>query len=354
MRLLWFNLATNEDDPILGFATSWIRSVARRVRSVRVITMQSGRFSLPGNVLVYSVGKEQGYSEPRRAFRFYGSLASILRHERIDACFSHMMPIFTVLAAPLLRFRKIPIITWYAHREVPSVLKIAYFLSDRIVSISRSSYRYLDHKFTALGHGLDTERFRPNGAPPAIPPLILSVGRISPIKDLITLLEAVSWLRQSGRDVRCALVGEPPERDLSYARKVRERARELGLESVVEFAGAMPNPEAVPWYGRCLLHVNLCPSGALDKAPLEAMACGKPSLIANEGFRDVLRDWAPRLLFRHGDPRDLADKIAWLLDLDEETRQRIGQELRQRVLEAHSLERLADRLVEIFDEVRCR
>ena len=97
MRLLLFNLATDADDPILGFATRWIGALAERVEFIHVITMRVGRLDVPANVRVYSVGKEKGYSEPRRVIEFYRLLFRILREDRIDACFSHMIPIFTVL-----------------------------------------------------------------------------------------------------------------------------------------------------------------------------------------------------------------------------------------------------------------
>jgi hypothetical protein len=77
-----------------------------------------GRVEVPENVRVYSVGKEKGYSEPRRAVEFYRHLFRVLREDRIDACFSHMIPIFTVLAAPVLKVKKIPIVTWYAASQL--------------------------------------------------------------------------------------------------------------------------------------------------------------------------------------------------------------------------------------------
>ena len=97
MRILLFNLATDLDDPILGFTTHWIWALAQRVERIYVITMRTGRVEMPANVQVYSVGKELGYSEPRRLVEFYRHLWRILRHDRIDLCFSHMMPLFTVL-----------------------------------------------------------------------------------------------------------------------------------------------------------------------------------------------------------------------------------------------------------------
>ena len=69
MRILLFNLATDADDPLLGFTTRWIGALAERVEFIHVITMRVGRLEMPANVRVYSVGKEKGYSEPRRAHR---------------------------------------------------------------------------------------------------------------------------------------------------------------------------------------------------------------------------------------------------------------------------------------------
>ncbi|MEM4205021.1 MAG: hypothetical protein QXS54_13215, partial [Candidatus Methanomethylicaceae archaeon] len=111
MRLLIFNMAMDLDDPLLEFVTYWVRSLAKRVEFIHVIAMRAGRIEVPENVRVYSVGKEKGYSEPRRAVEFYRLLFRILREDQIDACFSHMIPIFTVLAAPVLKAKGIPIVT---------------------------------------------------------------------------------------------------------------------------------------------------------------------------------------------------------------------------------------------------
>lgn len=352
MRLLLFNLATDADDPVLGFTGGWIRTLAMRLERIYVITMRVGRVEVPENVLVYSVGKEKGYSEPRRAVEFYRHLCHILREDDIDVCFSHMIPIFTVLAAPVLRARNIPIITWYAHRQVTTILKLAHHLSHLMVSINRSSYPYRHDKLLTLGQGIDTNLFSPDGTEALDPPLLLSVGRISPIKDLLTLIEAVHLLRRRGYDIRCGLVGDAPERDRAYAQRVYTRLKQFGLERTVECVGPVSNTKVVHWYRRCFAHINLCPTGALDKAALEAMACGRLSLVANEGFRDTLGQWADWLLFRHGNPTDLAQKVERLLQMSHSERQAMAAGLRQSVVEQHGLARLADRLVEIFEVAR--
>ncbi|MBL8145083.1 MAG: hypothetical protein JNL34_01745, partial [Anaerolineae bacterium] len=65
-RLLVFNLATDADDPVLGFTTVWVNRLAAHYEAVDVITMRVGRLDVAGNVHVWSVGKERGWSEPRR------------------------------------------------------------------------------------------------------------------------------------------------------------------------------------------------------------------------------------------------------------------------------------------------
>lgn len=356
MRILLFNLATDLDDPILGFASGWIRALAARMEFIHVITMRAGRVVVPSNVQVHSVGKERGYSEPRRVFEFYRHLYQVLRDKdkRIDACFSHMMPIFSILAAPVLKVRRIPLVTWYAHRQVTAILKLAHHLSDRMVSINGESYPYRSDKLVSLGHGIDTEQYAWNGTDAKGPPLLLSVGRISPIKDPITLVEAVGLLRERGCEIRCVLVGDAPERDHHYAELVRKKVESLRLENSVQFAGAVSNSETVRWYRRCFAHVNCSPPDhSLDKSPLEAMACGKPSFSSTLAFKETMGEWADLLIFRHRHPEDLARRIEQLLRLNGLERRRIGDDLSRSVVKRHDLQRLSDRLIEMLEQL-CR
>jgi glycosyltransferase involved in cell wall biosynthesis len=352
MHLLLFNLATDLDDPVLGFTTRWIWALAKHVESISVITMRAGRVVVPENVRVYSIGKEQGHSEPRRAVAFYRYLFQVLRTVPIAVCFSHMSPIFTILAAPILKVKKIPIVTWYAHRQVTTALKLAHRLSTQMVTSAEASYRYKHDKLVVVGQGIDTDLFSPGGAEIAHRPFLLSVGRISPIKDPKTLIEAVYILQQQGHRVDCTLVGEASAHDHIYARMLRQRIQELGLEDTIHLVGAVTNDEVVQWYRGCFAHINSSPPDhSLDKAALEAMACGKPSLSSTVGFKETFGRWADWLLFRHQDPEDLSIKIDQILTLDDTHRKKMGTELRQRVMEKHSLEGLGNRVVRLFDKL---
>ena len=353
MRLLMFNLAMDLDDPPREFIVCWVKALAKYMEQIHVITMRAGRVEVPDNVRVYSVGKEKNYSEPRRALEFYRHLFRILREGRIDACFAHMMPLFTVLGAAVLRLRGIPVVTWYAHPSLTWVLKLAHHLSNRMISSIATAYPYRHDKLIVTGQGIDTNLFSPNcKASTEEPPLILCVGRLSPTKDHSTLLRAAQLLRQRwGKPFRVLVVGGPASpRDESYVRSLYAQVKELELEESIAFQPPVPMAELPSWYRGCAVHVNLTPAGFGDKVALEAMACGRPCLLANEGFKEALGKYTQNLLFRHGDSEDLAHKLEGILAMSPGGRNEIGHCLREYVVQWHSLDRLAKYLVDLFTE----
>ena len=352
MRLLIFNLATDIDDPILGFTSHWIGALAQRVEFIHVITMRAGRLDLADNVRVHSVGKEKGYSRARRVAEFYRILWRVLREERIDDCFSHMIPLFTMMGAPLLKARRIPLVTWYAHPTVTWILKTAHKLSDQVVASIASAYPYKHDKLTPIGHGIAVDIFSPGGATAqAEPPLILCVGRLSPVKDHPTLVNAVNLLRQTwSAPFRVAIVGCPATAsDEIYFESLRRQVKELSLDDIVSFESAVPMRTLPFWYRRCTAHVNMSPLGFGDKVAWEAMACAKPCVVANEGFRETLGRYQSRLLYRHGDAKCLAERLRWVLGLSQQERDEIGAYLREQVVHLHCIDSLARRLVNILE-----
>lgn len=342
MNLLLFNLVTDADHPILGFTTHWIRELASRVNSIDVITMRSGRIDVPDNVRVYSAGLERGYSKPRRVLKFYRLLWQVLRTKHIDGCFAHMMPDFVILAGPILRARRIPTITWYAHPSLHWRVKLAHFMSHQMVSSLPNAYPYKKDKLAVIGQGIDTDLFSPNGIE-AENDLILCAGRISAVKNHATLLRATAQMKRPGRLV---IVGKAAgAADEATAAELRRLVDDLKLHDRVTFAPPVAPAQLPDWYRRCAVHVNLTPAGFGDKVAWEAMACGRPCLVANEDFRETLGAHVGDLLFGVNDDADLATKLDRMMEMSPHQRDAIGSYLRAQVEQLHSLGQLADRVL---------
>jgi glycosyltransferase involved in cell wall biosynthesis len=181
--------------------------------------------------------------------------------------------------------------------------------------------------------------------------MILCAGRLSPVKDHPTLLKAV-WLLQQhySESFRVVVIGGPAtSRDETYVRSLHEQTTNLGLESTVCFERAV-SMESLPWwYRRCTVTVNMTPTGSGDKVVWEAMACGRPCVVANEGFRETLGNYADSLLYAWGKAEQLAERLKWVLSLSREERIVMGMYLRGRVESMHGLDRLAQNLVNILE-----
>lgn len=346
MNLLLFNLATDADDPILGFTTDWLNRLAAHYDHVDVITMRAGRLDVVGNVRVYSVGKEKGYSEARRALEFYRILGRLLRQRRYDACFAHMMPLFAFMGAPLLKLRRIPITLWYTHRSPHPTVRLGMMVSRRVVTAAPDSFPFPTPKLRVVGHGIDTAFFSPADDGGISPDTVVHVARLMPIKHQMTLIRALAAVPNA----RAVFVGNvPPEQDSGYQHDLEQLARDLNVSDRVDFAGSQPREGVREWYRRAAVAVNLSPVGLFDKAALESMAVGTPTIISSPAF-DVLlgEDVSLLRISAPDDHQALAERLKTLLSLDEAQRAAIGERLRTRVTAEHSLDVLIPRLVSIL------
>jgi len=357
VKLLVFNLAMDLDHSMLGFAARWVSELASQVERIEVITMTRGRVDVPPNVVIHSVGKERGWSEPHRALEFYRILHLLLQSRSVDVCFSHMMPLFTAMGGPLLRCYRVPVVTWYAHPSLTWVLRAAHYFSDRMVTSLPQTYPYRRTKLMVIGQGIDTRLFRPIEGLPAHPPIVLCVSRLSPVKDQLTLLRAAALVlrRRPSLPFDVVLLGEAaPPHGPAYAAELRAAVTHLGLEKRVRFEPPVDAVALPQWYGRAAVHVNLTPAGFGDKVAWEAMSCGWPCLVANTDLTETLGRHAEELFFPPGDVEALANRLEAVLAAGEGYREAIGGYLRTQVERLHSLDHLVEELMCLFGALGVR
>ncbi len=92
-------------------------------------------------------------------------------------------------------------------------------------------------------------------------------------------------------------------------------------------------------------------AGALDKVVFESAACAVPVLACNPNLEELLGGLPVELLFRPGDPDDLARVLLALGASDGRAREETGRELRRRVEAGHSVETWADGVVRAIRDV---
>jgi len=346
MRLLVVTQAVDADSSTLGFFVEWLREFARRCEEVVVIGLAVGRHDLPSNVRVLSMGKEKGAGKLTRLFAYWKHLRAA--SAKVDGVFIHMCPEYLIAGWPFLAAARKPIMLWYAHRQSNWRVRMGERMADVVGTISEGSFPFASPKVRVMGHGIPTERFAPETAAP-VPGRLVAVGRISAIKRLELLVDAVGVLRRGGRDVRLELWGEPiMADDRSYKEDLVRRIEAQGLSSAVVFRGSAAYgkmPEAV---ASASVALNAAPTGALDKAVLEAMACGRPVVATNRNFAGVLGADADRCL-ASDDPTDIAAKIEAHLDRPDAA---LGARLRDIVERGHSLKRLAGRILSSYERSR--
>ena len=359
INLLVFNLAMDADDSALANQTlahsvEWVNALARRCDHVSVITMFAGKATVESNVTVHSLGKEHDFSEPRRLARFYRLVGRVLRERPIDACFAHMAELFAVLFQPVARAKRIPVLLWYAHSSVTPTLRLAHAVVERCVTSTPIGFRLKSDKLFILGQGIDVGRFAPPVEPgPAYETSAVSVGRITPVKRIDEMLEALTVLRDAhGIDLRLHLVGGPSTiEDREHAAMLRQTSENLGLDGLVSFEGPLAFNEVPSAYHRGGLFLNLSETGSIDKAILESMASGCVPISRNTSFEAIARDEGLEWLVPGAGPEALADCIVATLDRLRSSRAETVAQLRGIVVDHHSLDRLADALMEHLEEL---
>lgn len=344
-RLLVFNLRTDADDHILGFTSNWLNELALYYEHIDVLTTHKGRLAVADNVTVYSTGRERGLGRIQQIINFYGILGRLLTQHHYDACFAHMQPLFAAMAGLFLTLRGIKLTTWYTHRQLTRQLQLATRFSYRVVTAVPSSFPIHTPKLRAIGHGVTSDFFTPDDSPKHNPPRIVYVARLTEIKQQHILIEAA-------KDLNCeiVLIGDIPDgyKD-SYKQRLLGLVDELGIKEKVIFAGAQTAEQVRDWYRSATIAINLSPVGLFDKAALEAMACTIPIIVSNPAFLPLTSDFQNILyISAPDDVLALKAQLQTILGLSFEERQRIGKQLRERVLEEHSLKALVPKLISVM------
>ena len=345
--LMFVTQLADPDDPGMGFTANLVRGLSSRFDRVWVIANEMRRpFEYPGVEMV-SLGKERGAGRASKALALSRMVAK-LGKERQVALLAHQCPIYLNVAAPAAKWRGTPMLLWFAHPSVTPSLRIAEAATGLVVTSLPGAFPIPSKKLHVIGQAIDVGAFSWQPIEPSAGLRIVAIGRTSPSKGFGTLIDAMAILRRGGVDVSARIVGPSlTDAERRHRQDLRSAVDRLGLADAVAVEDGLP-PVAIPWLiGSADVLVNAMVAGSGDKVVFEAAATGRPVIVSNPSFAELLDGLEPSLRFPEGDARALADRIAALAELEPDRRVELARELRSRVERGHSLEHWSSSMHEL-------
>lgn len=331
MKLLIITQKVDKADPILGFFCRWIDEFALHCESVTVIGQQVGMHQLAQNTEVISLEKESGRGNLSQIFRFWKLIWS--KQKEYDYVFVHMTPVWILIGAPVWIFLRKPLYLWYEIKRGSWKLTASLFFVKKVFAASEHGLPTIAKKQMIVGHGIDIDTFAPQKELRERGHAV-AVGRLTAIKHYEVILKAISALP----DCRLTIAGGTiTESDKKVEHNIRELIHRLSIADRVEIGWVSPE-EMSKLLRRAdiMLHAS---QGGLDKAILQAMACGCPVVSTSEAAKDEL----PELC--RATEKTMSAKTAAILQLNEQDRDQLCSALRDIVVSEHSIKQCISTMV---------
>ncbi len=343
MRMLLITQKIDKNDGLFGFVHRWIIEFAKNTEKLTVICLYKGEYDFPPHVTVFSLGKEKGISRLGYLKNFFYYIWR--ERDNYDQVFVHMNQMYVILGGVFWRIFGKKIGLWYAHAKVTFSLRVAERLAHIIFTSTPKGFRLPTTKLAVVGQGIDTAFFSYKLPQKASQIRVLSIGRISPVKDYETLIGAIK-LVAAKKPVILNMVGEAgtPEQE-AYLTLLKKKVSDDGLDASVRWLGAIANKDIVPFLHSADVFVNTSHTGSLDKTGVEAISAGLPLLTCNEAYFDLLSDYRDSMTFNKGDSQALARQILEFSEMDQSRLSELTKTLRQSVESQHELSSLVKKII---------
>ena len=298
-RLIFATQKLESTDPVLAATVAKVKALAERVDELVVLCDSAEPGIAPANVRVHEFGAS---TQVQRGARFAAALRRELKPRPLGVV-AHMIPLYVIVAAPLVRPRRIPLLLWYAHWKDHVVVRAAERLATAVITVDRRSFPFDSPK---------VQRARARNRPERV-----HVHRAARRRYRRPCARARALLaREGARDdpARRGPRRRRADRGARHDRRAPSTTRtsatsrawpaELGVDA--ELGGPVPRSEIPSLFARSHVLINNMRPGAPDKVVYEAAASCLPVLASNPVFDDLLAGRAPLRPRRPGEPRGAA------------------------------------------------
>lgn len=255
-------------------------------------------------------------------------------------------------------------VSLYDYIDTPLLIRYTYIFLEKILSywtsificISNSMKEdILNHgidprKIVVIQNGVDLERFYPRPAREKLKEelgintnghVIGTVGRMVTEKGQKYLIEALKYLKDEWKGLRCLFVGDGP-----MLPQLKKMVFDYGIEDMCIFTGIRKDIELIyPVLNQFVLPSIREPFGLVL---LEAMASGIPVIATDSGGpAEFVKSKINGILVPPRDSKGLASQINWLLS-DKEKAQKIGKEGLKTVKKGFNVRNTTMRVEQIY------
>jgi 1,2-diacylglycerol 3-alpha-glucosyltransferase len=254
---------------------------------------------------------------------------------------NHFVPENIAPYIPLLTYIK-PVVFWVLWQWMLDVYK----RTDVITAQSKAAANIirqqgLKQPVLSISCGIDLQRLYPTSGEERLlycqrygldptKKIFLFLGRIDGEKRIDLLVQAMRQLQRD--DIQMAIAGHG-----GVERSLKRMVATLGLTEKVRFTGFIPAEDVPGLLNSTDVFVMPSEAELLSISTLEAMACGRPVLLADAlALPELVRDGENGYLFKPGDVDDLVRLINQLADHPEYWR-KMGITSRE-IASQHSLE----------------
>ena len=229
--------------------------------------------------------------------------------------------------------------------------------SDRVTTVSDAcdmevnTLYNLKSKSSVVYNGVDTNIFTPKNKVSSNH-IVLYTGRFESRKGVGDLIRAAKYISKVDSNIKFILVGNGP-----LDMNLRKMVDKFSLNKNVQFAGFVPHEKIYEYYQNSTIYVLPSYYEGLPTTLLEAMSCGMASITTNvQGNSELIKNGENGLLISPKNPKELAEKILYLLD-NAELRKKLGENARKTIEKRYTWDKVSknyetiyNNLIEAFNE----
>lgn len=363
LNLIWgFTLGAGIDKCFLTYAR-----LGEVDKDVEVISVCINLQNLNSHIEpLLEIGAEFINIKSRKDFSWIWKLKKLIDKENPDVIFTHGFngAIMMLLERVFMRMSVSVVCSYHGAYHAPSKLKklieplynslpiwIYKKIAKRVICVENSSRNYLcskgvnSDKVVTVHNGI-------MGIPVQSPvnlstyidgsvPTLLTASRITEVKGLPYLLQALKILKDKGLKFHYFMIGEGPD-----LHKLKVQSHSMGLDSVITFMGYQNN--VAEWLAACNIFVLPSLYEYHSIAVLEAMRSGIAIIATTVGGNvESITDGVEGIMIPSADSIALADALEKML-VDADARLRLGTAARKRFEKEFTEEAMMKNLVRVL------